>query len=201
MAFWRTWVRALLGASGVTLLVPAGLLLAVALAATLGGAGLGGLGQLVSGPVLPGSEASAGLLPPTPAVNGGVAALPLTKHAGSRRAAGTTRHGSSSKPASNTPGGAPKHSSQLGPKGKPKPPVKHDPAPAPAPKPSLPPASPIDAVTAPVQAVTKPVKSTLQRIGAAVQKTVSAIPIVGPPVADAVGTVVDLLSGPTPRSR
>lgn len=199
MAFWRTWIRALLGAYGVTLLVPAGLLLAVVLGATIGGGGLGGLGQLVSGPGLPNAQASVGLLPPTATVGGGVAALPV-EPAGSRRpsrsaAASPGRSVSSSQPS----GTGTKTGSGSVPKRKPQPTVTQQQPSQSVPKPPAT-TSPIGAVTAPVQAVSAPVKTTVQRIGAAAQKLLESVPIVGPPAADVVGTVVELLSGPSPRA-
>src|SRR5688500_10824879 len=53
----RSWLRGILGASGVTLLVPLGLLAAVLVATTVGGSGLGAVGQLIGGPEVPGVRA------------------------------------------------------------------------------------------------------------------------------------------------
>jgi hypothetical protein len=204
MAFWRSWVRALLGASGVTLLVPVGLVLAVTLAATLGGGGFGGLGQLVSGPGLPGAEpVGAGV---GGASNGGVPALPAgattTSASHSARRASEPAH-----PA--VPGGhraaTPSRGQGIGgsvPTTKPtgtstethKPPSTGGGG-SPGQKP---PSSP-SPITPVVEPITTPVRGTLKTIGDAVEKTLKNVPVVGQPLADVVGTVVDLLSAPTPQ--
>lgn len=202
MAFWRSWVRALLGASGVTLLVPAGLVLAVALAATLGGGGFGGLGQLVNGPALPGESTTA---TDNGGVQAGVPALPGATAA--QRARAARRESASGEPkhpavGHKTPASGVTSPTGSGPDSNTPTPEAHKPpsgggTSSPGPKPPTT-TSPITPVVDPI---TTPVKSTLHTIGDAVQSTLNKIPVIGKPLADAVGTVVDLLSNPTPQQQ
>jgi hypothetical protein len=54
----RTWVRQALRASGVAILVPAAVAVALALSAAGGGGSLGSLGQVLNGPAVPPAEAA-----------------------------------------------------------------------------------------------------------------------------------------------
>src|SRR4051794_11156770 len=57
----RSWVRGLLGVSGVMLLVPVGLVAAVVLAATISGGGVSSVSQVVDGPAIPSAQLRAGV--------------------------------------------------------------------------------------------------------------------------------------------
>ena len=178
-----SWLRALIGASGVTLLVPAGLLAAVLVAATVGGSGLGSVGQLIGGPEVPGvSESapeSANTLPTVP-VRGAdrattTAPASATQRAASRRRAAQRRQGSGG--SSRTTQQATKGPTTTGATPPPAPPATGTTPPPPPPPPA-------------------PERNPVRRIGNAVKDLVRPLPIVGPPVADAVGTVIDLIAPP-----
>jgi len=177
-----------IGASGVTLLVPVGLLVAVLVAATVGGSGLGSVGQLIGGPEVPGAIGDApaspdGALPTVPARRGERgsvdtrAAVTRRQAAARRRAAERRRSGRDGAsrdgqvqvtPQTTTPATTPPP---------PPPPASGAPPPPPPPPPA-------------------PERNPVRRIGNAVQDLVRPVPIVGPPVADAVGTVIDLVAPP-----
>jgi hypothetical protein len=177
----RSWLRGVLGASGVTLLVPLGLLTAVLVAATVGGNGLGSVGQLIGGPEVPGArpgEPQPGerSLPPVPARRTGAAgaAGASTRRSSAGGGGETERRGSSNSGSGDTSsrsGGT----TQTAPPPPPPPPAQTTPPPPPPPAPE---------------------RNPIRRIGKAVQDLVRPLPIVGPTASDAVGTVIDLVAPP-----
>lgn len=193
MALARHWFGNLVRVSGLSLLVPFGLLLAVAVAATVGGAGTAGvaqLGQLFAGPGIPpatigppmpaehstgGLAPFSGLVPAVPVTAGTpvhVPALPTRKsHAVRRHALHRTRPTPPRQVVVPTPS----------------PPQAHpQPAPAPPPAPPAPPTPP---------------PSLIRQVGNQLKQIVEPLPKpVGPVAADAVDTVIDLLD-PGGRTR
>jgi len=194
VGFSRTWLRPLYGAVGAAALVPVGLVLSIALAATVGGGGVGGLRQLAGGPTQPAPDPVARALGPfAPRTQGGVPAVPrapltlaaspdgsLAPRVGTQRPSqrreqgrrrGTTppRRPSPRRPAGSTPTAPP------------------SPAPPDTTPPQKPPPSEPD-----------PVGDTVRSVGKAADDVVRPLPVIGPPVADAVGTVIDLVSPPKP---
>lgn len=181
----RSWLRALLSASGITLLVPVGLVAAVAVAATVGGSGLGSVGQLLGGPEVPNGDARAAArddLPTVPARrtrgrdrDRARAAAPARRTA--TRAPARRRPSGGSAPAPTTPPQTTRPTQQTTAQ-----------TPAPAPTPTATQTTPAPTPTTPAE--TNPVR----QVGAAVQDVVKPLPIVGPVAADAVGTVIDLVA-------
>lgn len=188
----------LLRASGVTLLVPVGLLASVALAATVGNGGtLGSVGQLVGGPDIPRANASAsevdlGSVSSSTAAGTSATSLPTVPVATDRsvrRSTGSTtaqRPKTSSRPtraAQPTTSTKPQTSQSTGTK-------KLAPTTQTAPTP--PPATTTETPPPPPAQETNPVR----QLGKTVQGVVEPLPIVGPTTSDAVGTVIDLLAPP-----
>ena len=188
-------------AGAPALLVPAGLLLALAVAATVGG-GLRGLGQVVQGPEVPvartpaqaggGGAGGASRVPTIPAAPstgaapGGAGAAPVTPGAGGR--SDTSSGGERRTPGGRTPADQPSGSTAPGGGGSPGggspgggSPGGPSPAPSPLPTPPPAPAPPQD-----------PIRQT----GGAVAEAVRQVPLVGPPVADAVQQVLDTVDPP-----
>lgn len=188
MSVVRQWRRALLSVSGVTLLVPAGLLVAVAVAATLGGSGLGSVGQLVGGPEVPGSTVQAALehhdatLPTVPKRKRALVLAPSAPLPRRTPARTPARHRSTTHRPATTPA-----------------PVATAPKPTtPAPvattttvtTTTAPPPPPPTTTTTPAE--TNPVR----QVGKVVQGIVKPLPIVGSTASDAVGSVIDLIAPP-----
>lgn len=189
MPFWRSWGAALLGASGVALLVPLGLLLVVLVAAGVSGTtGFGKLGQVTAGPALPGggglSVRDGARLPTVPR------ARALTP--GAARAA---RRAPASGPTSRTAGRPPvarRPSSGRTPSGGTSTGVNGSGTPAPTgPGSGLAPAAP----AAPTPAAPT---ALLPAVVAGVQQLLKPLPVVGPVAADAVGSVAGLILPPGP---
>lgn len=190
MSFLRSSWRAVAGASGLGLLVPGGLLLALAVAATV--SGVGGLGadlrQVFRGPDVPiasagtatfddGTGAGADGVPEIPeapqvatggagAATGGEAQTdePGTTDRGDR----DDRDGTDDGRTTPTP---PRPNIQTTPA---TPSTPSSPSPAPAPGPGGP----------------------VRQLGGLLTDTVRPLPLVGPPVADAVQSVIDLVEPP-----
>lgn len=185
MSVVGSWLRGLLRASGVTLLIPIGLLGAVVVAATLGGSGLGSVGQLVGGPEVPGGAQQAARtersddLPAVPPRSRRSPAERRAARAASAPARRTTS-GTGTRPArrrASTPTVAKK-----------------------GPTSSRPAATPPVTTTTTTTTTTPPPPTTttetnpIRRLGGAVQGLVEPLPIVGPVASGAVGTVIDLLA-------
>jgi len=201
-------MRNLIGAVGTAVLVPVGLLVAVAVAAGVGGGGLGGLGQLVGGPTLPGQDPVVIALGGTDGSATGASEVPAVPRdedadrgrrsgrdateptSGSRpgsargtRGGGGGEADSSESTAGTTGGGAGPQSvrqpagASPAPAATPAPSTGGDPAPAPAPPPD-------------------PLGDVVRGVGQTVDGLVRPLPVVGPPAADAVGTVIDLVAPP-----
>lgn len=195
MGLTRAWLRGLLGATGAVIIVPLGLVLAVALAASVGGGGVGGLGQLAAGPTLPGADPVARALGPSgPSAPGGVPAVPRspttetlarderpTSPPARRRTDGAPRREGDR---DRTPAPRPEPTDDG-----PDPPVATTPPPAAPPTPAPPSGG---APTPPGN----PVTDLVRGVGDVADAAVRPLPAVGPPVADAVGTVIDLVAGP-----
>jgi hypothetical protein len=192
MPFWRSWGAALLGASGVALLVPVGLLLVVVAAAGGSGAtGFGKLGQVAAGPALPrggGLSARDGARLPSlprarPSSPGGTRGVPVGNVvAPSSRGPGPRagRAPAARRPptfSGATPSGS--TSSGTGGSGTLPPPGTGTPTPTPTP--------------------TKPATRPLPAVVAGLQATIALVPIIGPPAADAVGSVAGLILPPGSR--
>lgn len=199
-----SWTRALARAAGATLVVPVGLLLAVVVAASLGGGSFGGLGQLVAGPELPVAGSGGGTARGDEAA--GVARLPRgsanrdrrTSQAGSspdRRAGARTRGRRTTRRTDGSAGtGRVPGTTSPSPSGTGTPAVTTPAAPTTREPPDRP--APV-AAPAPTPAPTGPA-NPVRVIGDAVEDVVRPLPVAGPPVADAVGTVVDLVAPPAP---
>jgi hypothetical protein len=184
MGLARNWLGGILRASGATLLVPFGLVMAVAVAATVGGSpqGVGSLGQLFEGPGIP----PAAQAPPpglTARESGGVRFSQLVPAVPVRRAARrdvlpATEPTSAPTPARRQPAERTRKPRVVAVK-PPREQTGATPPPAPAPPPARPP-------------------SLVRRVGNDVAQIVRRVPVVGPPAADAVDTVIDLLEPPPP---
>jgi hypothetical protein len=188
MLFVRTWLRGLLGAWGATLLVPVGLVLAVAVAATVGGTGLGEIGQVFRGPALPSGQVVAQRVPGelgggegTTSTVPSIPTAPPSHSTRGNRGSGTSggSRRAAQAPASSVPGQRPSRLPSVKPKRR-RPSGSSTTTPTP---PSNPPPKP-------------PAEGPVRRVGGTVQHSVEPVPVVGPPAADAVGTVVDLISPP-----
>ncbi|WP_372791660.1 hypothetical protein [Paraconexibacter sp.] len=192
MGFGRAWIRGLLSAAGVAVLVPLGLIVAVVLAATISGGGIGGLGQIVGGPALPGSDpvadalssaSRAGRVPAVPARDrraaAGGGASPSSRPGGGQRPQGerppsqddTRRPSGGQRPSTPSPVATP--------------PPRPVPTPAPTPVPAPAPGG-------------SPVEDVVAGAGTVVDSAVRPVPGAGPPAADAVGTVIGLLAPSRP---
>jgi hypothetical protein len=194
MSFWRSWAASLVGVSGAAVAVPVGLVLTVVVAAAVsGGGGFGGLAQLTSGPEIPG--VAGGTSTTAAPLDGGLPALPRSDR---RR---TTRHGraapasSPSKTATDSPGTttpttAPTETvttTPTRPNGPPRRPGR---------LPTLTtPATPAPATSSQTTPATTP--DPLREAVKTLQGVVAPLPVLGDPVADAVGTVADLILPPT----
>ncbi|HEX6388484.1 MAG TPA: hypothetical protein VFZ89_03530 [Solirubrobacteraceae bacterium] len=187
MGIFRSWIRGVLGASGVTLLVPLGLLAAVLVATTVGGSGLGSVGQLIGGPEVPGARAEVHpgerALPSVPSrrATRGEGAGTSTTSATTRRAAGREgrreRRRSSNRTTSERATGTGGRTENVVPPPPPPPPAQGTAPPPPPPPPPAP-------------------RNPIREIGKVVQDVVRPLPIVGPTASDAVGTVIDLIAPP-----
>jgi hypothetical protein len=168
--------------------------MAVAVAATVGGAGsgVGRLGQLFAGPGIPpaalvpagalgvheaGGSIFPGLVPTVPARRPAVPSPPVIGGQPRRRQAPSHRRPQSHRPPSARPPAAP------------------PPAPGPAPSPApIPPPAP-----APAPPPSPPLSRLVRGVGNQVKRLVEPLPKpVGPIAADAVDTVIDLLAPPPP---
>ncbi len=193
----RSWLRGLLGASGVTLLVPAGLLAAVAVAATVGGSGLGSVGQLLGGPEVPGgleaalhAQANAGDdLPTVPTRKRDRGARGRTAGAGARGGSSSTGRASADDRRAGSSGDSTQNTSTTQPTS-----TQSTPPPRTTTttqtQPTTPPTTTQPTTTQPAE--TNPVR----QLGKTVQDIVRPLPVVGPTAADAVGTVIDLVAPP-----
>jgi hypothetical protein len=191
MSFWRSWAASLLGVSGAAVAVPVGLVLTVVVAAAVsGGGGFGGLAQLTSGPEIPGVAGSTSTA--AAPLDGGLPALPRSerrraKRGGGSTPAGRTSTGTAGSPTT-TPTTAPTETLTTTPTRPQRPkrrpgrlPTLTTPTPAPATSSQTTPATPAD-----------PLRETVKTL----QGVVAPLPVVGAPVADAVGTVADLILPP-----
>lgn len=180
-------------------MVPIGLLLAVAVAASVGGGSFGGLGQLVAGPEVPAAGAGAPTSTQGRPSDAGLPRLPPSTAAG--RAARDTAAGSRARrPGTTAPRDGDRSSGDAGrggqgPGGPPSAvevgaPAASPSRPAPGFRPTPSPATPQP------PAGTTPSPNLVRDLGAAGQRAIRPLPVVGPPVADAVGTVVDLVAPP-----
>jgi hypothetical protein len=192
--FARSWLRAAFGAGGIVALMPLGLVLSLAVAAAVGGAGLDGLGQLFGGPRVPGLEpGTPGAVRVAGADGGGdVPAIPA--RAGPRTAPSGLRPAARSF----SPAPRPEGEDGAGPAGA-RPPKAAPPAPRPVTPPTAPTAPPSAAPppAAPPPGAPTPVRDPVRELTRTVQETLRPVlPPVGPTAADAVGTVVELLAPP-----
>jgi hypothetical protein len=196
MPFGRSWAGRWLGASGAAIAVPTGLVLTIVVVASIAGGGdLGGLGQLTRGPEIPG-VATGEPVREAP-LDGGLPVLPH-RAARTRRVersavapAPSARRQGSSGPARSTP-------TRTTPSTPTTPPSR--PPTTPAGTPTTPPAAPVTTaappVTTPARPATRP--NPLREGVQTVQGVVTTLPLIGPPVADAVGSVADLILPPLP---
>lgn len=210
MSLVRTWRAALLRASGAIALVPVALLLAVALAASLTGVGrIGSIGQLVAGPGLPpasAAEARSGA--------GTLGAVPAVPAPAEGQAVGTARalRGDGAATGDGGSRGSDRGARRRSGRGRERPPSARRPGgrrpPSRSPAPSGPGGGGGGGGSAD-EPLPGPPRQTglIRRIGREVDRIVRPLPAVGPPVADAVNTVVQLLdpppsgaaAAPTPR--
>ncbi len=186
MGIVRSWIRGIIGASGVTLLVPLGLLAAVLVATTVGGSGLGSVGQLIGGPGVPGVRAQ---------VPSGERALPTVPRRTTREEttagrSATARRAAAERRRAQRRGSRDSTDSSRGSSGRTQ---TAPPPPPPPPEQTTPPPPP------PPPAAPAPPRNPVRQLGEAVQDLVRPIPIVGPPVSDAVGTVIDLVAPPVKK--
>ncbi|CAA9505292.1 MAG: hypothetical protein AVDCRST_MAG53-2377 [uncultured Solirubrobacteraceae bacterium] len=191
--FVRSWLRAVFSAGGIVLMVPLGLVLAVALSAAVGGASLTGLGQVLGGPQVPGPEAGdPGVVRVAQADGGDVPAIPARASgrsvaSGGRRAA---RPAPAARRSTRREGGG-----GAGPPAAGAPAVR-PPATPPASLPAVPGEAPA-ATPPPASPTPPPARNPVRELTETVDRTVRPIlPPVGPTAADAIGTVVDLLVPP-----
>ena len=170
------------------LLLPAALLVSVAVTASVGG-GLSGLGQVFVGPTVPeAAQAAQGTAPSTgssksaAAVSGGFPAIPavravprlVAEEESSARRRSTRRRSPARRPSARQPSGhVPSTVTQ--PTGTQQPPAGQQP---PSRQPPSRPEGPI------------------RQIGKVVRDTVASVPVAGPPAADVVQTVIDLVEPP-----
>ena len=177
----------MLRAGGAMLLLPAALLVSVAVTASVGG-GLTGLGQVFVGPTVPeaaqaaqGAERPAGSTQAAAAVTGGFPAIPAVRvvprlvaeeTTGNRRR--STRRGQTRRPSGQQQ------------------PSRHVPSTVTQPTGTQPPAS----QPPPSQPPPARPEGPIRQIGKVVRDTVASIPVAGPPAADVVQTVIDLVEPP-----
>lgn len=196
MPFGRSWAGRWLGASGAAIAVPTGLVLTIVVVAVIAGGdgGLGGLGQLTRGPEIPGVAVGAPVRS-TP-LDSGLPVLPRRTAVKAPRGAAAS---SAPSPGGRRPSRRPAHRAPAARPSRPSRPVTAPASPV-ASAPS-PPATPAPApATAPAPAPAKPATrpNPLREGVRTVQGVVSTLPLVGPPVADAVGSVADLILPPLP---
>lgn len=193
MGFSRTWLRAFYGAAGAAVVVPVGLVLSIALTATVGGGGgLDGLRQLMGGPTLPASDPVARALAPSgPRSPGGVPAVPQVLPAAARAADRASAPGSGTR-RSATPKARRRRSATTPSRPVTRRPVTSNPTPTVVPPQQPPP-------TTPPPREPDPVGDVVRGVGETADSVVRPLPVVGPPVADAVGTVIDLVAPPEPK--
>lgn len=179
---FRSWLEGALRAAGATLLVPLGLVLGIAATATLGGNGVGGLGQLFAGPAIPQARAGEVIRPAgedgareslaVPAIPSAAAFTlaatrerPATEHRlqANERRRSEQRRQRRRRPAARRP-------------------PAMQPPPSEQPPPSNQPPPPAD--------------GPVRVLGASVSNTVRPIPVAGPPAAAVVQTVVDIVDPP-----
>jgi hypothetical protein len=199
MPIARRWMQDMLRVSAATLLVP-GAVVAALLAASLGTglAGLGSLGQLVGGPALPTNAGARAPAPARPA-----ARLPVVPAAAAvaptPAAAGVGVHGGGGVTSGRPPvarirparPGAPRPATSVG--------VRPSGASSPGP-------SSGSGAGAPSRPPSQPSPGPIHRLAQPVEQSVTPVPVVGPPAADAVGSVVNLVepggaAAATPSSR
>lgn len=178
-------------ASGVTLLIPLGLVLGIGATATLGG-GVSGLGQVVAGPSIPNAaerqfdvETGSGSGPILPAIPASARDARETRRSEPRASGdGSAPPPRRSAPRDSAPERRPDRPRE------PRPPQTPD-------RPTTPttpgPGGPAE--TAPASTPPEP-DNPVRQLGDAVTGTVEQIPVVGPPVAGVVQTIVDLLAPP-----
>lgn len=196
MSFWRSWTASLVGASGAALAVPVGLLLTVVVAAAIsGGGGFGGLVQLTRGPQIPGVT-GAGPLAASP-LDGGLLALPTTTgRARSSTSSGTTTAGT---PRAMT--GTTTNTTTTPTKTTTTQTTTSTPTTTAQPTTTATTPTTATATTAPSPTTTGTSRPNPLREGVrTVQGIVKTVPILGPPVSDAVGSVADLILPPLPRA-
>lgn len=186
---FRSWFSGALRAAGATVLVPLGLALGIAVTASVGGVGLGGLGQVLGGPTVP--DAGAAIAPGDERAEGPLLPAVPAPRAPERRAATASEPA----PAQLRPRrGAARPDPEPAPRrrtpSRPRPPATSTP-PAPDPEPTQRPR--------PDRPQPEP-ESPLRQLGNDLAGTVRELPAVGPPAADVVDTVVDLVA-PPPRPR
>jgi hypothetical protein len=186
MGLARNWLGGVLKASGLTLLIPFGLVMAIAVAATVGGTpgGVGRLGQLFEGPGIP-PAAQAQAQPQTQAdvpgrTSRGLSFAPLPAVPISRPGVQTALRPARTPAATVSPKQRPSRTGRTRVVALNQP-RQHvtvaPPAPPPAPPVSRPP-------------------SALRRVVDPITGLVRRVPVVGKPTADAVDTVIALLDPP-----
>jgi hypothetical protein len=183
--FVGTWLRGVLGAGGTVLVVPLGLVLAVVLAATLGGSSTQGLRQLLAGPQVPGVATAGGV--PLAVSERDVPAIPVRPRRTARAAVGGVRAVAAGTSGARRGTPAPE-------RGRPREPgADADPPPAaPARTPPAAGSAPAPVALAPTPAPTA--GGGVRELTRTAQAVVTPVlPPVGTVDADAVGTVVDLL--------
>jgi len=185
----RAWRRALLGASGVGLLVPLALVAALTVTATIGGpTGLGALEQVFGGPAVP--LASRPDAPQTADTRrGDPRDFPVVPRA--RTAARTAGGGSPADRRSSGSGGRADRSTGGS--------RRRDPAAGRIETPgrdTVPPTAGQPPGTTPPGPQPPRPRNPVRGLGTALADTIRRLPAVGPPVADAVQTVVDLVAPP-----
>ena len=194
MPFWRSWAAAMLGASGAAVAVPVGLVLTVTVAAGVSGGGFGGLAQLTRGPELPGvwgqqarkaAPLDAGLpnLPRGTATTALRAATGTTRATGRRTSTRRTHKVTTTAPTTVTPTQTPLT------------PTTTEQTPGPTTPTTTTPPAVVPTTPAPT---TRP--NPLRELVRTVQGVVTTLPAIGKPVADAVGSVADLILPPLPRA-
>lgn len=197
MPFGRSWAGRWLGASGAAIAVPTGLVLTIVVVAVIAGGdgGLGGLRQLTRGPEIPGVEVGTPVRS-TP-LDGGLPVLPRRTTAKAPRA-GAPAASSAPAPAARRPSRGPARRAPAARPSRPSRPVTTPTSPVPS-APGAP-TTPAPTTTPAPAAVQKPATrpNPLREGVRTVQGVVSTLPLLGPPVADAVGSVADLILPPLP---
>ncbi len=188
MPFWRSWGGALLGASGLALAVPVGLLAVICVAAAVSsGTGFDALRQLTAGPQLPGA---AGRGPaPAASLDAGLPVVPSGRSATARAAASDTV--ASARRDADAGGRTPSRRRRPARSARPQTPTESG---TPTP-PILPTTATVPSTTASGSPAT-PAPTPVQAVGTGVEQAVATLPAVGEVGADAVSSVVDLVGPP-----